>query len=197
MLISYKPCESSDMNFWNSHVTWFVHLIKGSCLVAFYTKLTPCLVWCWSFFCKWRYLFYLPSDPTRTLRWDVMHIHGCIYGWELLTACHHISYKNVLPLKNWVGWNITRQEKNATTSKIYILRRSSQKLKKHIFPIITTIYNFTVKISTTWTKNVVKSILETWNVNYVILYVCFNCFWKKIWNVKKNSFKYTKFTIKS
>ena len=42
---------------------------------------------------------------------------------------------------------------------MYILRRSAQKLK--IFPLMTTFYNFTLKIETSLAKNVVKSILET------------------------------------
>ena len=71
----------------------------------------------------------------------------------------HESYKYVLPLKNWVDWINTRQEKNVTTSEMYILRRSSQKLK-NIFPM-TTFCNFTLKIETSWAKKVVKSILET------------------------------------
>ena len=45
------------------------------------------------------------------------------------------SYKYVLPLKNWADWITTRREKNVTTSKMYILIRSVQKLKKHTFPI--------------------------------------------------------------
>ena len=35
---------------------------------------------------------------------------------------------------------------------------------------MTTFYNFTRKIETSWDKKVIKSILETWNVN-VIVYV--------------------------
>ena len=61
------------------------YLIKESCLGASYTKSAPCLVWCWYIFCRLRYVFYLSRDPTKPLRWDAMHI----YGWELLTACHH------------------------------------------------------------------------------------------------------------
>ena len=81
---------------------------------------------------------------------------------------------------------------------MYILRRSAQKLK--IFPLMTTFYNFTLKIETSLAKNVVKSILETWNVNDVIVYVWFIYFWikkLKICNVKKNNFKCTKFTMKN
>ena len=47
----------------------------------------------------------------------------------------HKSYKYVLPLKNWVDWITTRQEKNVASSKIYILRRNAQKLKNIFFPL--------------------------------------------------------------
>ena len=64
-------------------VTWphLGHLIKGSCLGASETMSAPSQY----IFCRWRYVFYLSLDPTRPLRWDVM----CIYGWELVAACHH------------------------------------------------------------------------------------------------------------
>ena len=45
------------------------------------------------------------------------------------------SYNYVLRLKNRVDWINTRQEKNVTTSKMYILRRSAQKLKNIFFPL--------------------------------------------------------------
>ena len=38
---------------------------------------------------------------------------------------------------------------------------------------MTTFYNFTLKIETSKAKKVVKSILETWNVNDAIVYVLF------------------------
>ena len=63
----------------------FGHLIKGSYLGASYTKLAPCLVWYQYIFWGWRYVFYLLRDPTRLLRWYVLHI----YGWQLLATCHH------------------------------------------------------------------------------------------------------------
>ena len=45
------------------------------------------------------------------------------------------------------------------------------KNKKTYFPFMTTFYNFNLKIETSWVKKVVKYILETWNVNDVIVYV--------------------------
>ena len=65
---------------------------------------------------------------------------------------------------------------------------------------MTNFYNFTLKIETSWAKKVVKSILETWDVNDVTVYVWFIYFWikkLKTCNVKKNNFKSTKFTIKN
>ena len=53
-----------------------------------------------------------------------------------------------------------------------------------------TFYNFTLKIETSWAKKAVKSILETWNVNDVIVHVWFIYFWKKKLNKcnkKKNN----------
>ena len=57
------------------------------------------------------------------------------------------------------------QAKNAYFEKKY------PKIKKTYFPFMTTFYNFTLKIETSWVKKVVKYILETWNVNDVIVYV--------------------------
>ena len=37
---------------------------------------------------------------------------------------------------------------------------------------MTTFYDFNLKIETNWAKKVIKSILETWNVN-VIVYIWF------------------------
>ena len=69
----------------------------------------------------------------------------------------HESYQYVLGLKNWVHWITTRQEKNVTTTNMYILRRNAQKykIKKHIFsPYDHTFYNFTLKIKLelSWAK---------------------------------------------
>ena len=64
---------------------------------------------------------------------------------------------------------------------------------------MTTFYNVTLKIETSWAEKVVKSILKTWNVNDVIVCVWYIYFWikkLKICNVKIN-LKCTKFTIKT
>ena len=70
---------------------------------------------------------------------------------------------------------------------MYILRRSAKKLKKHIFPLMNTFYNFTRKIETRRAKKVFKSMVETGNVNDVIVYVWFIYFWiEKIKNMQCN-----------
>ena len=63
-----------------------------------------------------------------------------------------------------------REKKNVTTSKMYILGISGQKLK-NIFPLTTTFYDFALKIETSWAKKVVKPSLETWSANDVIVYI--------------------------
>ena len=60
---------------------------------------------------------------------------------------------------------------------------------------MTIFFNFTLTIEASWVKKVVKSILETWNVNDVIVHVWFIYFQikkLKICNVKKNNFKCSK-----
>ena len=69
------------------------------------------------------------------------------------------------------------------------------KIKRYTFPLITTFYNFTLKIETSWARKVVKFVFETWNINEIIV-----CVWfvkkSKICNAKKNNFKCRKFSIK-
>ena len=153
------------------------HLTKGYCLGASYTKSAPCLVWCWYIFC-WYILFVTWLHKTTPLR-----CHA--YSWlraprsmsrplkSLVTRGILIvrgkmlyqkrgSYKYVLPLKIWIDCTTTRQEKNVITSNMYVLTRSAQKFKKHIFPLMTIFCDY---------KKHDKSSLETWNVNDVIVYV--------------------------
>ena len=86
----------------------------------------------------------------------------------------HESYKYVLPLKNKVDWITASQEKTSQTQKWYIFRWSSHKLwKKYICPLMTTFYNFTFKVETSWAKKVLNPILETWKNKDVIVYVWF------------------------
>ena len=52
---------------------------------------------------------------------------------------------------------------------------------------MTTFYDFAFKIETSWAKKDVKPSLETWNVNDVIVYVCY------IYSqIKKKNVKYKK-----
>ena len=84
---------------------------------------------------------------------------------------------------------------------MYILARSAPKFKKKdIFPLMTTLYDFALKIETSWAKKHVKSSSETWNINDVIVYVWYiysQIKKLKIWNIKKNNSKWSKFTIKN
>ena len=124
------------------------HLIKGSCLGASYTKSAPCLVWCRYIFCRLtmyftfhvtpqNHSFEMPyifmgeiiSQHVTTLK-SLVTIEILIVRGKMLHQKRG-SYKYVLPLKNWVDWTTTRLEKNITTSKMYIFRRSAQKLKSH------------------------------------------------------------------
>ena len=111
------------------------------------------------------------------------------------------SYKYVVPLKNWVDWITTRREKISQSQKCTLWKKSTPKLKHIIFPLMTTLYNFALKIETSWAKKVVKPISETWNAaNNVFVYVWFiHSLTKmlKTCTVKKNNSKCTKFAIKS
>ena len=127
------------------------------CLINHLTHFKPMFHLCRNqidtFSAGWDLYFICHVTPTKPLHWDVMHI----YGWEFLAVCYNPdkfggnrhfdsseekcfiknvkSYKCVLSLKNWVDWITTRQEKNVTTSKMYILRKSAQKFKNIFFPL--------------------------------------------------------------
>ena len=133
------------------------HLIKGSYLGASYNKSAPCLMWCWYIFCRLIYVFCchvtpqnhsvktscificesssqlplpllpLPFSLKRLVATSILIVRGNILHQK------RQSYKYALPLKNWADWTITTQEKNVTTSKMYILARSASKLKKRYF----------------------------------------------------------------
>ena len=51
------------------------------------------------------------------------------------------------------------QEKDVITSKMYVLRKITEKLK-NIFSITTTFYNFALKVETRGAKKVVEPISE-------------------------------------
>ena len=75
-------------------------------------------------------------------------------------ASSKTSYKNVLTLKNWVDWITDRQEKNITNTKMVYFEKKCPEIKKnHIFTLMTTFYNFTLKMETSWAKKVLKPIL--------------------------------------
>ena len=74
-VLNILPKVSSLCDLMWPHV---VHLIKGSCLGASYTK----LAWCRYIFCSWRYVFYLSCNSTRPVRWNSM---------QFLAVCHHFE----------------------------------------------------------------------------------------------------------
>ena len=70
------------------------------------------------------------------------------------------SYKYILTLKAYVDWIITRWEKNVTNRKMVNFEKKCPEIKKKIyFPLMTTVYNFTLKVETSWAKKVLKPIL--------------------------------------
>ena len=56
------------------------------------------------------------------------------------------SYKYVLAPKNWVDWTTTgREKKMSQTKMVYFEKKCPEMfLKKHIFPFMTSFYNFTL-----------------------------------------------------
>ena len=75
----------------------------------------------------------------------------------------HESYEHALSLKNWDDWITTRWQKMSQPQKFKFWKKCP-KIKKHIiFLLMTTFYNFDLKIETSSTKKVVKPILETWH----------------------------------
>ena len=74
-------------------------------------------------------------------------------------ASSKTSYKYVMTLKNWVDWIITRWEKNVRNTKMADFLKTSPEIKKCIFPLMTTFYNFTPKMRTSRAKKVLKLIL--------------------------------------
>ena len=193
------------------------HLIKGSCLGASYTKSAPCVVWCLYTFCRLRIYFICHVTPqshsvemsciftgestsqhVTTLK-SLMTIDILIVRGKMLHQKRE-SHKHVLPLKNWADWTTTRQEKNVTTSKIYVLGRSTQKLKNTFFPLWLPSMTLLLKMETSSAKKDVKPSLETWDVNDVIVYIWYiysQIKKLKVWNVKRNNFKYSKFIIRN
>ena len=126
------------------------HLIKGSCLGASCTKSAPCLACCWFIFCRLRmYFIYHVTTQNHSVKISCIFMNestsqhvatlqslvtiGILIVSGKMVHQKRGSYKYVLPLKNWVEWANTRREKNVTTSKMYIVGRSTQKLKNIFF----------------------------------------------------------------
>ena len=157
---------------------------------ASYSKWAPCVVWCLQVFCKTvetcisfvTWLHKTPSSRRHANLW-----------WELFAVCRHPdkfgehrhsdNKRKNASWKTWIlqirtttdklSYLISTRRENVITSKKYILRNRSQKLKnKLFFHFMTTFYHFVFKIEANWAKRVVKPILEIRNAN-VIIYVWF------------------------
>ena len=72
-----------------------------------------------------------------------------------------------------LSWLDNHQERKKCCNLKNVHFEKCPNIKKHNFALMSTFYNFNLKIEISWTKKVVKSILETWNVNDVIVYVWF------------------------
>ena len=70
-------------------------------------------------------------------------------------------------------WRIelTGQSLGKNNLKNVYFGKKCLKIKNHIFPLMTTFYDFALKIEASWAKKDVKPNLETWNVNYLVVYV--------------------------
>ena len=115
-------------------------LTKVSSLLSL---LAPCLVWRPYIFCAWRYVFHFVtwSHKITPLKY---HVHlwvraHCIIS-SLLKSLVIIGILrktasskswNLLISINWLDWITNKQEKNVTTSKMYIVRKNPWKLKRH------------------------------------------------------------------
>ena len=71
------------------------------------------------------------------------------------------SCKYVLTLKNWVDWITAKREKNVPNTKMVHFEKKCPVIffYKHIFPLMTTFHNFTLKLETNWDKKVLNPIL--------------------------------------
>ena len=96
------------------------------------------------------YLFCYNEQLRKIYRNFIILYHTSLKGKMLHQK--HESYKNAPPLKNWVDWITTRREKNVTNTKMVHFEKKCPEIKKkkHIFTLMTTFYNFTLEIETSW-----------------------------------------------
>ena len=94
---------------------------------------------------------------------------GILIVWGKMFHQKRGSHKYVLPLKNWVDWTTTSQEKNVTTSKMYILGRSAQTLKIHIFALMTSFYDFSIKLKPVEQK---WTLSPVWKLEMLMMLLC-------------------------
>ena len=77
------------------------------------------------------------------------------------------------------------KKKKSQSQKCTFWEEVPKNLKKLTFLLMTTFYNFPLKIEASWVKTDVKPSLETWNVNDVVVYVWYIYFHiKKIKNME-------------
>ena len=130
------------------------------------------------------------------------HLVEMLYIYIWMRACHYFEkfgdhrYSDSLEEKCFIknanlinfytteklSWWINTRQKKSHNLKNRHFEMKFLEIKKYIFPLMTTFYNFTLKIEKSWTKMVIKSILETGNANDVIVYVWFIYF--QIKNIK-------------
>ena len=81
-------------------------------------------MWCQYIFCRWRYAFYLPRDPTRPLHWDVMHINSESFS------------QHVIKLKRLVTRGILSSNVNEVIRSVlnFFYEKISRAPKKHENP---------------------------------------------------------------
>ena len=88
--------------------------------------------------------------------------------------------------------------KNVTSTKIVHFEKKCPEIKKHIFNLMTTFSNFTLKIETSWVEEGHFVNLECqWRYCVSLVYLLSDKIKLKIRNVKKNNSKCTNFMIKN
>ena len=121
-------------------------------LGASFTMSAPCLVLCSYIFCRWRYVLFFCHMTSKYHSIDVLckFMGGSSLPYvTTLTSLVTITIlivkeetcfirnMNLINMyshwKNWIYWINTRHEKNVTTSKMYILKKSAKKVKRYCF----------------------------------------------------------------
>ena len=140
-----------------------INLLQVNICILFVTwpyKTTP--VRCYAYLCvtaprsmspPWRVWWPKASDSKRK--------NASPKTWILNIHCHWRIELTGQPLR----------EKKMSQPKNVRFGKKCLKIKKHIFPLMTTFYDFAFKTETSWANKDVIPSLETWNVNDVIVYM--------------------------